>query len=66
VKEVWGSLQAKRDEGVQVRLVWKLKTLKSHVNTWSKERRVQEKFALETIEDNLASLLIWKAQSVDI
>jgi len=42
-----------------------LKFLKSRVKIWSKEKRIQEKVALETLEESLATLYLQKAQVVD-
>jgi hypothetical protein len=54
VKEVWGDSIFLEEVDIQLRFVWKLKTLKSRIKDWARHTRREKLRKLETLEEDIS------------
>jgi hypothetical protein len=53
VKDVWGDSILLEEVDIQLRLVWKLKTLKSRIKSWARHTRRAKLCKMETLEEDI-------------
>jgi hypothetical protein len=54
VKEVWGDPIFLEELDIQLRLVWKLKILKSRIKAWARNTRREKLCKLESLEEDIS------------
>jgi hypothetical protein len=53
VKDVWGNSTFLEEVDIQLRFVWKLKTLKARIKDWARHIRRAKLHKLETLEEDI-------------